>query len=154
MALDPASALGVAGNVIEFVEFVGKIVSGVYEIYKSEDEALGEHTNLLETAAQLQHTNASLDKSLHLNSLGKPLTENERQLQALGQSCQQVSSDLSVAIRNLKVQSTSKSWRSFRQALNSVWSQEKIDALARRLDEVRKQVVVCVLVSLRFVLNY
>lgn len=46
--MDPLSSLGVAGNVIQFVDFGIKLVSRFNQIYRSADGALQENTQLSE----------------------------------------------------------------------------------------------------------
>ena len=44
--LDPMAALGLAGNIVQFVDFSIKLVGKVHEIHKSVDGALAENLDI------------------------------------------------------------------------------------------------------------
>ena len=44
--MDPLSAIGLAGNIVAFVEFTSKLISGTIEIYSSLARTMDEHADL------------------------------------------------------------------------------------------------------------
>jgi hypothetical protein len=64
MVLEPISALGLAGNVIQFADFAGKLISKGNEYYKSVDGALVEHTELKVVGKRLADLSEGLETSL------------------------------------------------------------------------------------------
>lgn len=77
------------------------------------------------------------------------VTAAGKQLQQLSKECSAVSNELLQELEKLKIKGPHKRWESFRQALNSVWSQEKTRALETRLEGIRKQLDTTLLVCLR-----
>ncbi|KAF2470006.1 uncharacterized protein BDR25DRAFT_35993 [Lindgomyces ingoldianus] len=138
-------AVGLAGNIVQFISFWGTLMSKSEEIYKSTNGALVEH---LELEAITTH----LDRLVTAMAMrtGPPAeTESEKQLQDLCRQCRDRAEELLRAVTKLKVNGKSKKWRSFRQALNSVWSSDRINFLSARLEAFRRQVDTTLLVVLR-----
>jgi hypothetical protein len=52
--MDPSSALAVAATVVQFVDFIGPLVSGTYEIYKSASGHTQRNDDLDRIASSLQ----------------------------------------------------------------------------------------------------
>ncbi|KAF2441831.1 hypothetical protein P171DRAFT_465451 [Karstenula rhodostoma CBS 690.94] len=139
MGLDPFSALGIAANVVQFIEFGSKLVSESHEIYKS---ATGTSTGIVEL--EMIYTDLiKFTKSLQTpnNSSQTPEEESLRQLAA---SCLTVANELLNIINALKVNADGhhRKWRSFRQAMKSTWKQTDIDNLQKRLADFRGQLTV------------
>lgn len=144
--MDPLTALGLASNIIQLISFTSDLVSKGREIYKSADGALIEHMELETIAKSLQDLSADLPAQA---KRGKSLTRTEKQLRGICEGCNEVSGELIEAIQRLKATGNHKRWNSFRQALNSVWKENQIDALSKRLEKYRNQLDTTLLVSLR-----
>ena len=75
-------------------------------------------------------------------------------LEVICNSCVDLSNELLARFEKLRVHEADKHrrWKSFRQALKSVWSKGEIDDIERRLNSYRKELDAHILVSLRYVL--
>ncbi|KAE8446916.1 hypothetical protein EG329_011547 [Mollisiaceae sp. DMI_Dod_QoI] len=80
---------------------------------------------------------------------GPKVTKTEQQLGELCNGCRDVSKELLIIIQGLKSEGSHSKWSSFRQALKSVWNEDKIKALELRLDRYRRQIDTTLLISLR-----
>ncbi|CZR56317.1 uncharacterized protein PAC_06205 [Phialocephala subalpina] len=146
--LDPLTALGLASNIIQLVQFTSDLVSKSREYYDSADGALVEQLELEAITKNLQ----KLSKDLvvpDLTSGGSKVTKTEQQLSELCKGCRDVSKELLIIIQGLKSEGSHSRWSSFRQALKSVWNEDKIKALEERLDRYRRQIDTTLLISLR-----
>jgi len=148
-AMDPLTALGFASNIIQLITFTSDLVSKGREIYKSADGQLLESQELDTVAKSLQDLCTNLPAQLRKKSLSK----TESQLRSLCEDCNKAAAQLIDAIRGLKVTGSNKKWASFRQALNSVWKEDEIDALSKRLERYRSQLDTTLLISLREEIN-
>lgn len=148
--LDPLTALGVVSNAAQLVELSSRIVSRSHEIFKSTDGALAENIELEAITSGLLRTNDLLGRSLESDELHRPLTDEERELKATCEGCENVGIELISALQKLKVEGRHGKWKSFRQALKSVWNKDEIDDLTDRLEGFRKQLDTHILVSLRY----
>jgi hypothetical protein len=141
--MEVLAAIGLAGTIIQFVDFSGKLVSKTAEIYKSGAGALIENIDI-ETATNnliLLSTNlhASAD-SASGTALGK-----------LCQSCGAVVQQLPSALDKVKAKGEYQKWKSFRKALRSVWNKEEIAALEQRLARYTDEINFHVVLDLRSV---
>ena len=62
MVLDPLTAIGLAGNIVQFVDFSCKIIDKSQDIHKAEDQSLPENTEA-ETVAKALLTLNSKSKT-------------------------------------------------------------------------------------------
>jgi hypothetical protein len=143
--LDPLTALGLASNIISLVTFTSDLISKSREYYDSADGALIEQLELEAITISLQ----KLTGNLVVPTGGRKKTKTEQQLSELCTGCREISKELLVIIQGLKSEGSHTRWNSFRQALKSVWKEDKIKALEARLDRYRRQIDTTLLISLR-----
>jgi hypothetical protein len=149
--MDPLSALSIAASVVQFVDFGLKIVSKTKEIYNSSkgesiDDALTEAT-----AKRLTILAKDLESSLQLE--GHQDLPSDKALYNICVSCIILGNQLTARFDKLRIRNDSKhrAWKSFRQALKSVWCKGEIDAISRQLADHRKELDSHILFSLRCV---
>ncbi|KAE8446759.1 hypothetical protein EG329_011664 [Mollisiaceae sp. DMI_Dod_QoI] len=145
--MDPLSALSLAATLVQLVDFTSKIVSKGYHIYNDTDQALPQNVALEYLVTDLQNLNARLHHHDRLSCA----TRDEQALEDLSASCAVLADELVSRLNKLKVADDAKhrKWKSFRQALKSVWSKEELDAMAAKLFEYRNQLEFHVLLSLK-----
>lgn len=81
--MDPLTALGVVGNVLQIAQIGTSVVSAALRIYKFPSGALRENIDAASTAACLKH----LADSLNAYLCGESLTCLNEDEQALGDVC-------------------------------------------------------------------
>ncbi|OCL07889.1 hypothetical protein AOQ84DRAFT_222459 [Glonium stellatum] len=153
--MDPLSALGLASNIVQLVQFVGVVISDSHELYSSIDGALQRNSaleevarNLVEMNSEIMRTQKSLPNLLHLSP-------GERQLKSLCDECDSVSKELCTKLNALKVSGRAryKKWDSFRLALKSMWNEGEVRSLEKRLEGIRTRLNTSLLICLRDHLN-
>ena len=152
--MDPLSALGLASNIVQLVQFVGAVISDSHEVCSSADGALQRNSMLEEVAQNLAEMNSELMRSQRsMSSWFMSLSPAERQLKNLCEECDVVSRELLAKLDTLKVRSRSryKRWDSFRQALKSMWNEGELRALEKRLEGIRTRLDTNLLICLRYV---
>ena len=81
------------------------------------------------------------------------LQEEERELLRLAEASRVVSEQLSHALETVKARNPMPGkWKNFRTALKHCWSQDKIEELEVRVDGLRKQLNIQLLVTVRYAL--
>ena len=147
--MDPLTALGVASNVIQIVDFSSRLLSRTQEIYRSQDGQLQDHvrlddaaTNLLELVTDLQNIKVPGHRQQ---------TVADRQLIRLRNECQEVAQELREQLDRARIQGGHRKWQSIYQAVKSVCSENKITVLRSKLDGIRKQLDTVLLVTLQWV---
>ncbi|OCK84564.1 hypothetical protein K432DRAFT_282313, partial [Lepidopterella palustris CBS 459.81] len=129
--MEVLAAIGLAGNIIQFIDFGGKLISKTAEIQKSGAGALADNINI-ETA-----TNDLALLSTKLHDSAK--STGDTALQELCQSCNTVATELLTVLGTIKVHGKQHKWKSFRKALQSVWSKDEIALLEQRLARFRDE---------------
>jgi hypothetical protein len=145
---DPLTALSLASNILQLISFASDLISKGHEIYKSVDGKLVEHLELEAVTRSLRDLSRSLIES-KLGDSTKKLSHTDEQLLVLSRHCNVLAGELIDAIQRLKVGEKKTAWNSFRQALRSVWNEEKIERLSDRLENYRRQIDTTLLISLR-----
>ncbi|KAF2730953.1 hypothetical protein EJ04DRAFT_579444 [Polyplosphaeria fusca] len=145
--MDPLSALGIASNIIQIVDFSSRIISRGHEIYTSADGQVKDHAILDDAAKNL----AELYRDLQVygKTDSHKATNADKQLVTLRKECESIVKSLRQALSKARLKSSSRKWQSIYQALRSVWNEKEISALATQLENVRRQIDTALLVSLR-----
>lgn len=134
--LDPVSAIGLAGNIITFIDFTSKILTESSRIYHS-GTATAENLELEYIAESLRGFGVQLNP-----------TPNGG-FSATLEACKRVADELLQTIHALEPRNgRHKKWTSFCKALASVWHKDKILALQKRLSSLRDQVTFDIVAAL------
>jgi hypothetical protein len=146
--MDPLSALGLAGNIVQFIDFGSKLVCKGRQIYKSSDGALDRHVDLEAITNDLVLLSAQIEPSKYRNQESDHQSKEEAVLLKLTTACNDVALTLLTALNSIKVTGRHRRWKSVRQALKSQWNTENIEELSRRLSGFREELILHVTVSL------
>jgi hypothetical protein len=146
--MDPVSALGVAGVVVQFVDFAGNLVSATRKISASETGELRENEENESIAKKLTALN---DRLLAAGEATVPpsMSQNEAEIRKLCSECSKVAKELLDALEKSRPQTKTGSFLSFRIALMSVWNQKQMETFKNRIENYRQQLVMHILASLR-----
>jgi hypothetical protein len=141
--METLAIVSLVGNVIQFVDFSGKLIAKSTELYRSNEGTLAENIDV-ETATN------------HLVLLNNKIkdaatTASDDALKRLCESCKSTADELLAALEKLKVNSKQDKWKSIRKALRSVWSKEQIRELEGRLARFREELNLHIIVDLRCV---
>ncbi|PMD34400.1 hypothetical protein L207DRAFT_468687 [Hyaloscypha variabilis F] len=149
--MDGLSALSVAASVAQFIEFGCSLVSKSKEIYESTRglpkvyvEAENATNRLLELSRRLT-TSLEIEKqSMHSDS------SDSDPLKIICEECVKLSEKLLKKLEKLRLADgqNKRHWKSFRQALKTVWSKSSIDEIAKRLQSYRTELDSHILISL------
>ncbi|KAH8705046.1 hypothetical protein BGW36DRAFT_456579 [Talaromyces proteolyticus] len=133
MPLDPITALGLASNIIQFMDFSWRLLNDAHEIYHSSTGVTSQNTEIATIAEDLSRLSEKLTGP-------KPNSPAEEKIWHIANSSKLVADDLLSAVLVLKrSDKKSRRWRSFRQALDGFWNKDKIIRLQNQLKELRSQ---------------
>jgi hypothetical protein len=148
--MDPLTALSLAGTIVQFVDFGSKLLSAGRELYKSTTGSLTVNDEIELVTSDLL-----------------AITQKLRPDQSLGLEFQQIcveaarlAQELLGKLDKVKVKTTAEDridgkgrekqkWKTLKQALASVWSDDDIVALVERLSRIRQAIETRILLSLR-----
>lgn len=120
MALDPLTALGLASNILQFLDFTARVIAGTRAISKP-------HVRVSEDTAYLRHKAEDVTALIagFLATSGGSL-ELRKELEA----CKKIAENLLEALEGFEVKGPKTKWKSFLIALNEIWSERKIKGIA------------------------
>jgi len=158
-AMDPITAISLAGTAVQFVDFTAKLISAGAHLYNYNELVANAQAAKSANFIQDQATNAlrdlqdyrfKLQQGMGPATTSKPLARDEKILQALCHKCTEDADTLIKLLNKLKVPETSKhrGWKSLAQAFSSIWSKKDVERLMEKLQEYRTQINSQVLVSL------
>lgn len=161
MVLDPLTALSLACNIVQVVDFASKVVARCRHIHTYGE--LPEHHELEIVTADLLRLSTRLkehpqpptlsQKQLkEENDTQKMQREKDLALSQLSSLCVKIADELLSRLFKYKVPEgvPRTKWRSFREALEQVWKKKDLDELAARLAEIRNEMSFKVLIEFKY----
>ena len=131
--MDPFTAFGLAGNIVQFLDFTCKLVSGTWTICRSAEGA-SENTTALQTIA----TDISNLSDQITISTARGTTDVGQTLRRIAFDCQDVAQELLNVLDSLQKKGKGSVWKSFLLAIQEVWQQGEIARLNERLGMLQK----------------
>ena len=141
MVLDPFSALGLAGNIVQFIQFGSDVFSKSREISKAASGASLENEELGSAAQRLQKICLGLQRSQSQRPGVTSTSSDTDSLQELAESCRTAGEEILCALLHFEVQEPNKKWQSLGKALKTVWKKSEIQAMEKRLGSYRDQLM-------------
>jgi hypothetical protein len=115
--------------------------------------ALIDHVECSNTAKRLSDLASGVQQSLNdLGALGN-LSEDSKTLKVICIRCIRISEELSGRLNDLRVSGKHRKWASFRQALKTVWSTDKVDDLAHKLASCKEELNLHLVDSIRYAIT-
>lgn len=128
--MEALAALGLASNIISFVDFAYKLLGGTIEIYSS-GAGVADGVVFLDRITQ--------DVQLHAERV--VAVENAApDLQDLARQCDEIAQELLQSLKKLRVNGDKTRWNSFLVALQSVRFKAKVKELTDKLSQVQARI--------------
>ncbi len=131
--MDPTAAIGLAANVVQFVDFSWKLFRDTKDLYDSSTGASADHDILELIITDL----AAFNDKLTAPTAPGAIPDSMRNLAS---QCIYVIAELRDILNKIRVQGPRKKWKSFVQALRSIWKKDQIDNLVKRLEALRSEI--------------
>ncbi|KAI1136555.1 hypothetical protein F5Y05DRAFT_96938 [Hypoxylon sp. FL0543] len=133
--MDPFTAIGLAGNIITFLDFGYKLVSASKDIYTSASGASTYNDDLSYTTEQIQQLTASLKVAKPVATLSK----HELSLLQVARDCEGVSDELAKLLDELKARKPGSKREAFKAAMRDWRKKNQKDNLELKLDRCKQQ---------------
>jgi hypothetical protein len=149
MVLDPFSALSLASNIIQFVDFSARLVTSVQKIYLSDSGFTDEPIELIALAHDLKGKAEFLINDVSLSQMD-PVDQQSSRI--LTSTCNTLADKLISVLDDLKVEgpaSSHRKWISFRNSVRAAARRKKIADLVSRMTLLRNALNGHLLVMLR-----
>lgn len=134
--MDPFTALGLAGNVLQFIEFTSMVINQVGEIRQH-----GNPASVVELDTVTRDFDVLARKLAAATTVGEPscLSQDDQAIVDMSRDCASLATQLSASVSKVNGQPGQSTWRTLRQALRTIWTEKEMSALARRLSMIREQ---------------
>jgi hypothetical protein len=149
--MDPLTALSLASSIVQFVDFGSELVAKGYRRYKSPDGSLVEDADtemaahhLVYLVSKLQHPSESRLRDSEAGQV------EDQAFRALCTKCESIGEELLSCLKAARVEGKHRKWKSFRQALRSVSTEEKLSKIEARLSALKDELEFHILVDLRY----
>ena len=129
------TAIGLAGNIVQFVDFSMKLVGKAHEIHTSVDGALAENLDIETVAGTLR----KLQLKLKIDEKRSTSYDSEMEglLERPCDSCNGTAKELLHILEGFKAQDKRARWKSMRHAIKSARGKGAVLEISARLDEFR-----------------
>lgn len=152
--MDPVSAFRVAGTVVTFVDFCYGLVSESIEIYRSPEGISSESFQLSTLVKDLAKLSTQVSDALD-TATSQALVASDESLIRLCRECESITAEVSSALGYLQAQGGgSKAMmakNSVTVALKAMWSKGNLQNIEKRLQQIRSEMTMAMLVSLWYV---
>ena len=138
MALEALAAVGLAGNIVQFIDFSCRLFSTTTSIHRSYAGSSRSIQDIENVAQELQQWCGKV-ASLRNAQGHPPASQHNQSLVKLAEDCQTAAVELLSAVHALKAKNPKSKWNSFRAALAMTWKESQIADMETRLDSYRKQ---------------
>ncbi|KAL2073179.1 hypothetical protein VTL71DRAFT_10503 [Oculimacula yallundae] len=147
--MDPFTAIGLASNIISFIDFGTKLVIAAYEVYESKDGATADVVNQKITNADLLGLVDLL--KLPAQRSGVVLQPHEQRLENLRMQCFEVAEALNRKLQNVSLGNIGNHtvWNSFKVAVKSMWNRKDIAEFQRQLAVFKEEMELHIVVDIR-----
>lgn len=149
MSLDPLTCIGLAGNIVQFLDFSIKIVSESYQIYSSATGSTKRNEEAEFVASDFLSTTERIADSLSPPGTDIVLNKYEQKLENLRLKCAAIAQELLAKLNKLNVNGKKTILKSLGKALRKFWSSSVIDDLQRRLESLRSELEMEILVDIK-----
>lgn len=140
MVLEALAAVGLVGNVVQFIDFSCQLFATTMVVHHSHAGAPQHIRDIESITKELQQWCRII--ASRRNSQGQLLpSHNNRSLVALVAGCENAAVELLSALHALKAKDTESRWSCFRAALAVTWNESQINDMERRLDTYRQQIL-------------
>jgi hypothetical protein len=154
--MDPLTALSLAGNIIQFVDFGSRLLGRAAELYRSPTGSLSFHDELELVTTDLQTLVIKLQQSLpsadSQDSQDQEHTDGWSSFMKICHEAAKVADELAGRLARLKVKDGKhRKLRSLKHAVESLWSEKEIAVLLERLSNFKEALESRVLFSIKLV---
>ena len=137
--LEPLAAIGLAGSLVQFVDFCGRIIAEGYSAYQSATGVSRDNAHLEVVIRDLQGWSKKFNS---VQTSPSTLSEDEKALQGLRVDCYILAGELLAILEKLRVKRTGhlRSIAALGKSIQHFHKSDKIKRLSKQLDELRSEI--------------
>lgn len=134
--MDPLTAIGLASNVLAFVDFASKLIAGSYEVYSSSTGSVKETADLTQVVEDVRAMTRRLgDQTMPAR------TDDEAAVLDLVRKCGALSDELIETLTKLQAKGQKSKWKSLRVTWRTMREKGNLEAMQGRLNLYQTQIL-------------
>jgi NACHT domain len=137
--MDPLNAIGLAGNIVQFIDFSCRLFSQTQEIFNSGAGASKDTLSLVALTEDLKDLCGKLSVTEPSNRSRGVISPTPSNIRSIATRCSAAAQELLEALERIKTTKPSSKWNSFKICLKTVWNSKMIDEMESRLNSHRSQ---------------
>ena len=149
MVLEVFAALSLAANIVQFVDFGGKLFSKARQVHHSKDGSSNEYADLEAATKSLKRLMDNLSSSITAISVAENISDDEKELVLLAKDCTEFANEFLPILERVKAHGRRSKWESFLQAIRITWNEKDINLAKDRLKQFQTRMTVYVLTVLK-----
>jgi hypothetical protein len=140
MVLEALAAVGLAGNICQFIDFTCQLFNTTASIHRS-------YTGSSTDVQQLDYITKELQQwcrrlaTYRANGSQQLGLQSNKSLYDLGENCETAATQLLSVTNALRAKNPGSRWNSFKAALSAAWSESQIREMERRLNSFRLELI-------------
>ncbi|CAN9080965.1 unnamed protein product [Alternaria alternata] len=140
MVLEVFAALSLAGNIVQFVDFGGKLFTKARQVHHSADGTTEDYQDLEAATERLKNLRKDLLSSANTVSLASNTTSDETELASLAKDCASLACEFTNLLEKLKGRGRTGKWGSFLQAIRMALNETEVNFAKPRLKQFQSRV--------------
>ena len=149
--MDPLTALSLACNVIQVIDFSAKIVTNCKELYENGASAKNKEIEFMAKYLASVSTDLKLPETSPSAESAQQVCQEDEKLQKLAQRCSETANELICELQKLAIQGTHRKRDAILTAVKGTWNKTVIEGIENRLEQHRKTLDTLILIDLRYV---
>ena len=141
-------AVGLAANILQFIDVGSRFISNAWNICASGRQGLADLLDVQKTTEDLKNVLLSF---LTSNEASATLDNNESGLQQLVRNCERLANELLDSLHKIHLSEKSRKRDVLRTAFKMIWKEEELKSLQLRLNGFRQELVLHLLSLIRYV---
>ncbi|KAL2449198.1 hypothetical protein ABEF95_016066 [Exophiala dermatitidis] len=133
--MDPLSAIGLASNILSFIDISGRVLKDIFEVYNSATGATIENAHIAIVVGDLVEVTGYLTQEHHTDN------KHSKALCDLAKKCSVLSAELLQLLGKLQHGEKRSKWRNIKVGVKSVWKRSEIASIEQRLDKYRSEFI-------------
>jgi hypothetical protein len=157
--MEATAALGIAGNVVQFIDFSQKLCSTVSQVYRSTDGISSANSNtelvaknlllsLDRISADVANYRSHLERDIPTGTGGEGAADRD-EMRKIIEGCRRVAAKLVSQLESLKAGRDPGKRKSLVVAVKAVWKKRELEDMEKELQNFRSQLEWRVVVALR-----
>lgn len=135
MVFEALAAVGLAGNIVQFVDFSCKLFGTAASVYHSHVGSSKDNQNLEDITGHLH------ELCMNLAGTGVNSQRPSSALDTLAEGCKATAEELLLALEKVKAKKPQSRSDSIKAALRTVWKEKQINSMETRLNSYRTELI-------------